>query len=276
MDTRPLAALLTEWPRPLPVYLARVAVEVDFAPAYSGREDRETIADAFAELDALLKAGFFAWRHIEARRDAAIAIAWRDVGFTIHATAAGLHHNLLVVLLRMIVSLHHTPADSRAELVAALGDDADALPPPTRWADALRAIRLIGIEPVGAGTADHEDPDAFVIDAEIRLPAGFDPDAPRNSDDRLVIRLPDAAALPGKRAWKAVENGFLGVCNTGGFRSLTRLDQPPEEAELFTRQGARGTELVIDDYADDRYGLVELLNAISTGRVAEMAVDDAG
>ncbi|ATY31176.1 hypothetical protein [Sphingomonas psychrotolerans] len=272
MEESPLAKLLTEVPPQLPLYLTRFAVEAVFTSAYAGQEDREVVRDAFKELNALVKAGFFAWCHMDVRSRATISVTWRDDGFTVNGAGAGLHHNVLVVVLRMILSLHHTPQEARQELIAALGDDAHALPPATVWSEALGALRLTALEGADARAADRADFDSFVLDEEIKLPLGF---SETGEGERLIICAQGASPILDKQGLKAVEGKFLGVCNTGGFRSLARLNECPEEAEFFIRSGDQGPELIVDDYRDDRYGLVEFLNAMTKGRNAALVASEA-
>lgn len=267
MEKTPLTTLLTDFPRQLPLYLTRFAAEAVFTTAYSGREDRAVVTNAFKELNSLVRAGFFAWRHMDARSQATISVAWRNDGFTVNGTGFGLHHNLLVVVLRMIVSLHHTPRAARQALIAALGDDADALPPASLWSEELGAIRLTAMEGADARVAPRADFDSFILDEEIVLPQGF---AETGEGERLIVRAQEASPILDKQGFKRIEGKFLGVCNTGGFRCLTRLDECPEEGDFFLRSGDQGPELIIDDYRDDRYGLVEFLNAMTKGRNAAL------
>ncbi|TDK29593.1 hypothetical protein E2F50_22395 [Rhizobium deserti] len=269
MDNTPLARLMTDAPQLVPLYLARFRVEVDFKPAYADMEDRSVVEEAFEELTDLLKAGFFAWRYMEARAQAHVAVEWREGGFAVFGGGAGLHHNLLVVVLRMIVALHHTPLAAREELVAVLGDDADALPPPLHWSDAVAVIRLADFEGVGDESVVREQFDDFIIDAETVVPFGLDADC---YGDRLVVRSGSSTAF-GKRGFSKLEDRFLRVCATGGFQALALLDEGVHDAELFLRAGDAGLELVVDDYRGDVYGLVELANALTRGGNAKLTVE---
>ena len=181
----------------------------------------------------------------------------------------GLHHNLLVVVLRMIVSLHHRPQDARQELVAALGDDVDALPPASLWSEALGAIRLTALQ----GIDTRVWLTARILTASCSTRRSYCPSACGKRRERA----PNPAragriADPQQAGLKTVEGKFLGVCDTGGFRSLARLDECSEESEFFLRPGGRGTELIIDNYRDDRYGFDEFLNAMTKGRNLALTV----
>ena len=274
MEKSPIASLLGDMPKPLPLYLSRFTVEVAFASSYLGQEDRRVIDDAFGELDALLKAGFFAWAYMDERARAGVSVEWRSEGFSVCGQGTGLHHNVLVSALRMVVSLHHTPRKAREELIAALGDDAEALPPRSVWSDLIRHIRLRELEGADQRTANRTDFDPFVPDDQIVLPLGSISDVSTDCNGvRLVARAQDGLAIPDKAHLASIEDDFLGVCNSGGFRDLSRLGEMPEEAAIFLRSGDRGSELVIDGYLDQYYGLVEFLNAMTKGRNAALVVD---
>jgi hypothetical protein len=110
--------------------------------------------------------------------------------------------------------------------------------------------------------------DHFMLDAETISPLGLDVDG---YFDRLVVRAGASTAFE-KRGFSKVEDRFLRVGYSGGFRALTLLDEGVEDAELFLRAGDAGLELVVDDYRGDVYSLIELTNALTRGRNAELIV----
>jgi hypothetical protein len=267
-----LASVLVKPTIPVPLYLRNFEIEVDFAPSYDAENDHEVLQDAIQELQDALRQGFFAWSFLPSRQSAKLSLEWLGTkGFVLRGEAAGVHHNVLVAALRLIVCVHHTPAAAHENAKAALGDAADALSPRSIFSEIVTGIRISALEGTDGRVSARNDFEAYLADTDISLPKSglfSDVTAPCE-EDRIVV----AADTISQEVLDDVEDVFLRVCDSSCFRSLSMIDELGGDAELFLRSGkSGGRELVIDDYADEYYGLIELLNCLSLGRVATLSV----
>ena len=262
MAQNPLTPILTT-PPSIPLYLRRFAVAVEYL-AEQPVENQDALEDAISDFQNGLQLGFFAWAHFPQRHAAELTIEWTDTGFVLHGETDGMHHNGLVALLRLIVNLHHTPAEARASIVAALGDDAGALPPPSVFSETVKSVRFEAIEGADISVSGRSDFNHFIADDEIAAvdaPAFANPGETWDGD-RIV--------LAAKRAFDQddfdeVEDTFLRLFDMGCFVGLDTIDEMAGDPEFFLRQREDETQLIIDDYDGEVYGLIEFLNVLSDG-----------
>lgn len=263
-------------PEPPPLYLRRARLDVTYSAAFasdeSHRDHRRTVDDAARELQAALRLGFFAWACFPARAAATLKTDWKTPGrLGLVLTADGLHHNVLTALLRFVLGLHHTPREARAELLRILGDDAASLSPPTVFTETVERIEISGIDGLDDRRAEDRDWTAYARDGEITLPAGVENLA--EADERIVVRAPALTDFP-SAALGRIENRFLQICGTGLFRAPRDMDAyVADEPSIFARDKRTShAAIVIDEYPEEEYGLLELLNVVSDGRIASLTV----
>ena len=274
MAKTPLASVLAKPIVPVPLYLRKFAVEVDYAPSYDAADNHEAMEDAIQEFQDALRRGFFAWAFLPSRQAAKLSLDWSGTkGFVLRGEAEGLHHNVLVAALRLVVNLHHTPAEAHQSAKAALGGDADALSPRSIFSEIVAGIRIPVLEGTDGRVSARDSFGAYIADAEIAVPKSdlfADVTAPCE-EDRLVV----AADAISQAALDDVEDVFLRISDSGCFRSLSMIDELGGDAELFLRSVKGGhSELVIDDYGDEYSGLVELLNCLSSAGVTTLSVSN--
>ncbi|MCR4266331.1 hypothetical protein [Nitratireductor sp. ZSWI3] len=270
-----LASILTGPAGPIPLYLHRFAIEVGYSSSYSG-ENRESIEDGVRDLESALRAGFFAWSHFPQRNTASLSLDWSPAnGFVLTAKASGLHHNVLVAAVRMIANLHHTPLAAHESAKATLGDDADALPARLVFSEVVTSIRIASLKGVDSRLSTRQDFDVYLADDEIVIPQG---DLPADvttccEGERLTVASNASAPAFPDADLDALEDAFLRLCDSGCFRSVSKIDEFGGDAELFARSADDDrTEIVVDDYRDEYYGIVELANCLSGGRAAGLTI----
>ncbi|MEO9338557.1 hypothetical protein ABFT80_14030 [Mesorhizobium sp. SB112] len=274
MAENPLVSVLTGPDAPTPLYLRRFEIEVDYLPAFDVEERREVLDDAVGELQDGLRLGFFAWSFFEKRTSTSLSIDWSKPGrFVLRGKAEGIHHNVLVAVLRLIVTLNHTMLAAYEDTKAMLGDDADALPPRSVFSDTIAAVRVSVLQGADDRISARRDFTDFLTDAEIQVP---------NSDlleDVMALCEEDHLVVSGQdfppADFDEAENVFLRICDSGCFRGLDLIDKPgyDGDAEIFSRPDRdTGAELIVDGYTPQYYGLVELLNSLSSGRVGTLSL----
>ncbi len=270
----------------VPLYVRRFQIDVDYAEAFAASDGfadhRRTVDDAVKEMQGALRLGFFAWSFFAERASASMTADWsRAGGLTLKGKADGLHHNVLTASLRLIIGLHHTPLAAFEELRRLIGPgpDADALPPRTIFSEIVRGIRFSIVEGTDERTTTRTDFTDYVKDDEIRLPRSAIPlsDLTEICDgERLVVTGQGLDPFP-SAAFGKIENRFLELANTGCFRGPARVDDGvSDEAQIFARnKKTPQAEVVIDDYEEEAYGLVEFLNCVSDGRVDALSIADS-
>lgn len=272
----PFASVLANPPERRPLYLRKAHIEVTYGTAFAARgndrDHRQTVDDAVKEIQAALRLGFFAWACFGEARTATLKTDWsRQDRLGLVLSGGGLHHNVLVALLRTVLGLHHTPLAARQELERILGDDAASLSPRTIFGETVERIEIASMSGIDGREAGKVDWRSYVVDGEIIHPEGAA--LLEDADERIVIRGPDLPDFP-PRTIGRIENRFLQICGTGLFRGGDRMDDSVNgEAEIFTRSlKTPETELVIDDYEEEPYGLLEFLNVASGGRTGALVV----
>ncbi|WP_054312365.1 hypothetical protein [Mesorhizobium sp. 1M-11] len=272
-----LVSIAVETTVPVPLYLRKFEIAVDYSPSH-GEADREPLEDAVRELQGALRLGFFSWSFLSSRQSARLSIGWRnEQGFVLPGEAEGLHHNVLVAALRLIVNLHHTPQAAYEEARAALGEDADALPARSIFSEIVAGIRIVALEGVDERLSDRTNFEDYSADAEISVPESrlFSDTAELCEHERVVAAIDETAGAFSRSHLDRLEDLFLRACDGGCFRNTTRIDELGGNAEIFLRRGKAGSdEVIIDDYEDEYYGLVEFLNCLSDGRVASVSLSD--
>lgn len=274
MAENPLTAVLTGPDAPIPLYLRSFEIEVDYLPSFDLEERQEVLDDAVRELQDAMHLGFFAWSFFEKRRSASLSIDWsKHDRFVLRGEAEGIHHNILVAALRLIVTLNHSALATYEDTKAMLGDDAAALPPRSVFSDTIRAVRVSSLDAVDDRVSSRRDFDDFIADAEIKT-AHSDLLGDLTAyceEDRIVVSAHDFPPADFDEA----EDVFLRVCDSGCFRGLDLIDKSgyDGDAEIFSRPDPEsGTKLIVDGYTSQYYGLVELLNSLSSGRVNTLSV----
>jgi hypothetical protein len=261
----------------VPLYLDRFRIDVVYFDSFSGgdgfKDHRKVMQGAFRrEMEAAWKLGFFAWSFFDRRDEAKLGFDWSTQGkVSLIASAAGLHHNVLVAMIRMIVALHHTPLAAYQEARVTLGEFADQLPPRTLFQNIVQSVQIMEMHGADSRVAQRDNLLDFVRDDEIHLPqaAGAVANATQeNDDDRMVVSPATSGfAFPAGKFSKT-EDVFLRLCDNSCFRDVSALDLEGSirDAEMFMRKAEGGPELVIDDYLHQNYGLLELLNCLSMHR----------
>lgn len=274
MAENPLVSVLTASDAPIPLYLRRFEIEVDYLPAFDVEERQEVLDDAVRELQDAMRLGFFAWSFFEKRASASLSIDWSKPGrFVLCGKAEGIHHNVLVAALRLIVTLNHTMLAAYEDTKAMLGDDADTLPPRSVFSDTIAAVRVSVLQGADDRISSRCDFADFLADAEIQVPNSdlFGDITALCEEDRLVVSGQDFPPSDFDEA----EDIFLRICDSGCFRGLDLIDKSgyDGDAEIFSRPDPdAGAALIVDGYTPQYYGLVELLNSLSSGRVGTLSV----
>ena len=271
-----LSERLSDLPEPPPLYLRRARLDVTYSAAFARDESypdhRRTVDDAARELQVALRLGFFAWACFPARAAATLKTDWKSPGrLGLVLTSDGTHHNVLTALLRFVLGLHHTPREGRAELLRILGDDAASLSPPTVFTEAVERIDISGLEGLDERRAATRDWTVYAQDGEIAAPAGAENLS--QADERIVVHAPGLSGFP-SAALGRIENRFLQISGTGLFHGPERMDEYfTAEPSIFVRDKKTShAAIVIDEYPEEEYGLLELLNVLSDGRIASLVV----
>ncbi|MEO3998744.1 hypothetical protein [Mesorhizobium sp. CAU 1732] len=265
----------------VPLYLDRFRIDVVYFDSFSGgdgfKDHRKVMQGAFRrEMEAAWKLGFFAWSFFDRRDEAKLDFDWSRQGkVSLIVGAAGLHHNVLVAMIRMIFALHHTPLAAYQEARVTLGEFADQLPPRTLFQEIVQSVQVMDMHGADERMAQRDDLLDFVRDDEIQLPlaAGAVANVTQENDGNRMVVAPATSgfAFPAGKFSKT-EDIFLRLCDNTCFRDVSALDQEGSirDAEMFMRQASSGAELVIDDYLHQNYGLLELLNCLSGGNIDKL------
>lgn len=273
----PIADVLTAPPGALPLYPASFRIDVVYQPGMAPDDERrEVLEEAFGELQEALHLGFFCGERFEARDGAAIRVSWRDDGgMSVLLSSAGVHYNALVAALRILVRLHHSSEQGYAALRELLGEDADALSPPTSFRENIAALTVSNVSGDGDNAVETGDllnyvSQGIAIPDNAELGGGI---GESYEGGRLIASSSDGDAFPvGDLA--AIEDCFLRLFGTGVFTAIDDLDVevPDNEAEIFTRAGDEATELLLGDYEGEKYGAIEFMNVVSGGRIGRLVI----
>lgn len=268
MATNPLAPVLSA-PSSVPLYLSRFEIAVEFVSALP-EEDQEILEDTISDFEEALQLGFFAWSFFNKRDVARLTVEWTEAGFVLHAAAAGLHHNVLVALLRLIVNVHHTPSEGRDAMIAALGEDAVALREPMVFSQVIKSVRIGQVEGADTRLAARTDFFNFAADDEIGTVTGATFQDPLESWDGDRITL-SADLVDDNDRFDHIEDSFLRLYDIGCFVSLDTIDELAGDPEMFLSSNGGTNQIVIDDYEGDLYGLLELLNVVCNGQLSRVS-----
>lgn len=213
-----------------------------------------------------------------------MTLEWNaDSHMTIDVVGNGLHYNALVATLRLVVNLHHTNLETYESLKSLLRDDIDALPKPKAFRETVASLVISEMD-----RADQRmvvTPDVLTYAEEgIIFPAYAPLQGAMNEDfidnggvklDRLIITSPVDKLLPSQDLEK-IEDYFLRLVDSGVFTSMDKLDQQirDNEAEIFKRKCGDEIQLLLGDYHEQKYGVVEFLNVISGGDINRLVISD--
>lgn len=269
--------VLNKPPGGMPLYLTAFRIDVIYQPGMAPDEERqEVLEEAFAELEDALRLGFFSGERFSARESAGVQVSWReDGGMSVTLSSAGSHSNALVAALRIVVRLHHTSIQAYEALRALLGEDADALPQPTSFRENIASLTVSDVAGEGENGAAEADLLHYIPDG-ITVPdlAGLDGNIGESYEGgRLVISSVDGDIFPAGDLG-GIEDCFLRLCGSGVFTPIADLDLDvsDNEAEIFSRIGDGGAEILFGDYENEKYGIIEFLAVISGGNVARLAI----
>jgi hypothetical protein len=261
----------------VPLHLSSFRVDLDYLPdQWPDEHRRETLDDGFSELQDALRLGFFDWTGAGNRTASRVDTDWSRAGkLSITVDAAGVHSNAIVVLLRLIVRLHHVSQEDFDELHALLGDEAAGLPARTVFAETISGIRVGALARADGAPDVATDLLAFVSDG-VRRPQGAALPVAMNDmvDPERLLAVGDDGHGWQAQAFNDIEDVFLRLLSSGAFTPLDPLDckYADNEPELFMRERGGASELVVDNYDQQLYGLVELLNVMAGGRVETLTV----
>lgn len=261
----------------LPIYLRSFRLDViyndDMAP---DDERREVLEEAFTELEDALRLGFFCWDRFPTRETAEVHVGWSDEGnMSVTVSSEGVHYNALVAAIRIVARLHHTSQEGYEAMRALLGEDADALSPPTSFRQNVASLKISDVTAAGQGEAAATDVLNFTADG-ISFPsfAALRDEVNENyAGDRLIVTSSAGQGFPAGDL-DDIEDCFLSLFGSGVFTSISNLDSeiPDNEAEIFTRQHNGQVELLFGDYGDQKYGMLEFLNVVAGGRITDLNV----
>lgn len=269
----------------LPLYLRTFRINVHYcAGMFPDIERQDTIEEAFAELQDAFQLGFFCWDYFPTRETAKVTLEWNaDSHMTVDVVGNGLHYNALVATVRLVVNLHHTNLETYESLKSLLRDDIDALPKPKAFRETVASLVISEMD-----RADQRmvvTPDVLTYAEEgIIFPAYAPLQGAMNEDfmdnggvklDRLIITSPVDKLLPSQDLEK-IEDYFLRLVDSGVFTSMDKLDQQirDNEAEIFERKCGDEIQLLLGDYHEQKYGVVEFLNVISGGDINRLVISD--
>jgi hypothetical protein len=147
-----LAAVL-HLPEPIPSVVTGMTINVTYTPAAGVKgiagERAAVVGQTLGHLQTLLRAGFLL-QPFAPDPTASIAVTLPDSGhLRIIYRGAGAHVNLIHLVIRVLHSLHSTPEEGFAMLVAALGDEdaARAVYDGVVFADCVAGIAITAVQP---------------------------------------------------------------------------------------------------------------------------------
>ncbi|TCR02210.1 hypothetical protein [Neorhizobium sp. JUb45] len=260
-----------------PLYLRSFHLDVIYNDGMAPDEERrEVLEEAFSELEDALRLGFFCWERFSTRETAEVHVGWSDEGnMSVAVSSEGVHHNALVAAIRIVARLHHTSREGYEAMRTLLGEDADALSQPTSFRENVASLEISNVKAAEQGEAAATDVLNFTGEG-ISFPAfaALRDEVNENyTGDRLIVTSSAGQDFPAGDL-DEVEDCFLSLFGSGVFTSISNLDSdiPDNEAEIFTRQHNGQVELLFGDYGDQKYGMLEFLNVVAGGRIANLNV----
>ncbi|MDP9836940.1 hypothetical protein J2T09_001685 [Neorhizobium huautlense] len=265
----------------IPLYFRHFRLDIAYREGMAPDEERrEVLEEAFAELQQGLRYGFFCWDGFSTRETAEVEVRWSDAGdMSVTVSSESIHYNALVAAIRITARLHHTSQEGYEAMRAILGDDADGLPAPVSFTQNVSSLAISDIVAAGQDIVATADVLNFIADG-IRFP-DFAPFAKGIGEDytggRLIATVSDGGSFPAGDPID-IEDYFLRLFAGGVFTSVDDLDREvaDNEAEIFTRRRDGRTELLIDDYTDQKYGLIELFNVVAGGHMTRLDIRSEG
>lgn len=226
------------------------------------------VEDTIGHMNVLMAAGFLG--RSEQARGAAQLQATRSGRscVRIELESAGVHRNVVPMLVRLIYHMHQTPPGAFARLVAAFDGDeqsAHAVYAGVEYAETVAEICLHEIR--GSAAMEPLQLESSVADDGLARPVGW-PEADYGEWERIIIDGFDSSAVLDDE----LEDAWLSLAMMQAFVPLGRpVGFEPGDEEFFFRDAEAGRQLVCDALAIELFWLSEWLMCLVGGSAQDLA-----
>jgi hypothetical protein len=260
-----LAAVL-HLPEPVPSVVTGLTIDVVYTPAAVVKgmaKDRAlAVSDTLAHLQTLLRAGFLSLPFAADPTAELATTVPHSSSLRVTYRGAGAHINLIHPLVRVLHSLHSTPDDGFAMLVAALGDEdaARAIYDGVVFTDCVVGITITGLHPHPAATPIARLGPIAVMDA---MP--FPATGPLAADPIISAEMLRLNAVIGD----TLDDAWLSLSGFGAFVPPdTKAAFVPGEEDVF----GHGGQTLIRNITVEQVFLFAYLQVLTGGRLPQLAL----